>query len=57
MKTKLLFSLFLVCTLIVLPCVARAGKIMIFGAGETSEKTARSFRSRGAQQIFVSNQA
>ena len=25
MKTKLLFSLFLVCTLIVLPCVARAG--------------------------------
>jgi len=25
MKTRLLFSLFLVCTLIVLPCVARAG--------------------------------
>jgi glutamyl-tRNA reductase len=32
-------------------------KIMILGAGETSEKTARSFRSRGAQQIFVSNRS
>jgi glutamyl-tRNA reductase len=32
-------------------------KIMILGAGETSEKTARSFRSRGAQQIFVANRS
>src|SRR6202040_3206543 len=32
-------------------------KIMILGAGETSEKTARAFRSRGAQQIFVSNRS
>src|SRR5260370_15581336 len=32
-------------------------KIMILGAGQTSEKTARSFRSRGAQQIFVSNRS
>jgi glutamyl-tRNA reductase len=32
-------------------------KIMILGAGETSEKTARSFRSCGAQQIFVSNRS
>ena len=30
---------------------------MILGAGETSEKTARSFRSRGAQLIFVSNRS
>jgi glutamyl-tRNA reductase len=30
-------------------------KIMIIGAGETSEKTAKAFRSRGATQIFVSN--
>ena len=32
-------------------------KIMILGAGETSEKTARAFRSRGAKQIFVSNRS
>src|ERR1700726_1855925 len=32
-------------------------KIMILGAGETSERTARAFRSRGAQQIFVSNRS
>jgi len=32
-------------------------KIMILGAGETSEKTARAFRSRGAEQIFVSNRS
>jgi glutamyl-tRNA reductase len=32
-------------------------KIMILGAGDTSEKTARSFHSRGAQQIFVSNRS
>ena len=32
-------------------------KIMILGAGETSEKTVRSFRSRGARQIFVSNRS
>jgi len=32
-------------------------KIMILGAGQTSEKTARSFRSRGAQQSFVSNRS
>ena len=30
-------------------------KIMILGAGETSEKTAKAFRSRGAEQILVSN--
>src|SRR5260221_2533127 len=30
---------------------------MILGAGETSEKTARAFRSRGAEQIFVSNRS
>jgi glutamyl-tRNA reductase len=30
-------------------------EIMIIGAGETSEKTAKAFRSRGATQIFVSN--
>src|SRR5260370_11543740 len=30
-------------------------KIMILGAGETSEKTAKAFRSRGAEQIFVYN--
>jgi glutamyl-tRNA reductase len=30
-------------------------KIMIIGAGETSEKTAKAFRSRGAKQIFISN--
>jgi glutamyl-tRNA reductase len=30
-------------------------KIIIIGAGETSEKTAKAFRSRGAKQIFVSN--
>jgi glutamyl-tRNA reductase len=28
-------------------------KIMIIGAGETSEKTAKAFQSRGAAQIFV----
>ena len=32
-------------------------KIMILGAGDTSEKTARSFHSRGARQIFVSNRS
>jgi glutamyl-tRNA reductase len=32
-------------------------KIMIVGAGETSEKTAKAFRSRGAEQIFVSNRS
>jgi glutamyl-tRNA reductase len=32
-------------------------RIMILGAGEISEKTARSFCSRGAQQIFVSNRS
>jgi glutamyl-tRNA reductase len=30
---------------------------MILGAGETSEKTAKAFRSRGAKQIFVSNRS
>ncbi len=32
-------------------------KIMILGAGETSEKTARAFHARGARQIFVSNRS
>jgi glutamyl-tRNA reductase len=32
-------------------------KVMILGAGETSEKTARTFQSRGAHQIFVSNRS
>jgi glutamyl-tRNA reductase len=32
-------------------------RIMILGAGDTSEKTARSFHSHGAQQIFVSNRS
>jgi glutamyl-tRNA reductase len=32
-------------------------KIMIVGAGKTSEKTAKAFRSRGAEQIFVSNRS
>jgi glutamyl-tRNA reductase len=32
-------------------------KIMILGAGDTSEKTARAFRSHGAEQIFVSNRS
>jgi glutamyl-tRNA reductase len=32
-------------------------KIMILGAGETSEKTARMFNSRGAEQLFVSNRS
>ena len=32
-------------------------KIMILGAGETSEKTAKAFQSRGAEQIFVSNRS
>ncbi|MBV8175302.1 MAG: glutamyl-tRNA reductase [Verrucomicrobia bacterium] len=32
-------------------------KIMILGAGETSERTARSFQSRGAKQLFVSNRS
>src|ERR1700737_878266 len=31
--------------------------IMVLGAGETSERTARSFQSRGVRQIFVSNRA
>ena len=32
-------------------------KIMVLGAGETSERTARSFLSRGAKQLFVSNRS
>jgi glutamyl-tRNA reductase len=32
-------------------------KIMILGAGETSERTARSFQACGAQQLFVSNRS
>ncbi|MBV8815824.1 MAG: glutamyl-tRNA reductase [Verrucomicrobia bacterium] len=32
-------------------------KIMLLGAGDTSEKMARSFKSRGARQIFVSNRS
>ncbi len=32
-------------------------KIMILGAGDTSEKTAWSFQSRGARQLFVSNRS
>lgn len=32
-------------------------KIMILGAGETSERTAWSFQSRGAKQLFVSNRS
>ena len=32
-------------------------KIMILGAGEASEKTAKAFRSRGAGQIFVANRS
>jgi glutamyl-tRNA reductase len=32
-------------------------KIMILGAGETSERTAWSFRSHGARQLFVSNRS
>src|ERR1700726_3087244 len=32
-------------------------KVMILGAGETSEKAAKAFRSRGAEQIFVSNRS
>ena len=32
-------------------------KIMIIGAGEISEKTAKAFQSRGAVQIFVSNRS
>jgi glutamyl-tRNA reductase len=32
-------------------------KIMILGAGETSEKTAWSFQARGARQLFVSNRS
>jgi glutamyl-tRNA reductase len=32
-------------------------KIMIIGAGETSEKTAKAFQSRGAAQMFVSNRS
>ena len=30
---------------------------MVLGAGETSERTARSFLSRGAKQLFVSNRS
>ena len=30
---------------------------MVLGAGETSERTARSFQSRGAKQLFVSNRS
>ena len=32
-------------------------KVMLLGAGETSERTARAFQSRGARQIFVSNRS
>lgn len=32
-------------------------RIMVLGAGETSERTARSFQSRGAKQLFVSNRS
>jgi glutamyl-tRNA reductase len=32
-------------------------KIMILGAGETSEKTARCFQACGAKQLFVSNRS
>jgi glutamyl-tRNA reductase len=32
-------------------------KIMVLGAGDTSEKMARSFKARGAHQIFVSNRS
>jgi glutamyl-tRNA reductase len=32
-------------------------KIMILGAGEASERTAKAFRSRGAEQVFVSNRS
>jgi glutamyl-tRNA reductase len=32
-------------------------KIMILGAGETSERTAWSFQSQGARQLFVSNRS
>jgi glutamyl-tRNA reductase len=32
-------------------------KIMILGAGETSERTAWSFQSHGAKQLFVSNRS
>ena len=35
----------------------KGSKVMVLGAGETSEKTARAFRSRGARQIFVSNRS
>jgi len=32
-------------------------KIMVLGAGETSERTARSFQSHGAKRLFVSNRS
>jgi len=32
-------------------------KVMLLGAGETSERTARAFQSRGARQLFVSNRS
>lgn len=35
----------------------RGRKIMILGAGETSERTALSFQARGARQLFVSNRS
>ena len=35
----------------------KGSKVMVLGAGETSEKTARAFQSRGAHQIFVSNRS
>ncbi|MBV9297589.1 MAG: glutamyl-tRNA reductase [Verrucomicrobia bacterium] len=35
----------------------KAHKIMILGAGETSERTAWSFQSQGARQLFVSNRS
>lgn len=33
----------------------RGCRVMLLGAGETSERTARAFQARGAQQLFVSN--
>jgi glutamyl-tRNA reductase len=35
----------------------RGCKVMILGAGDTSEKTARCFQARGAKQLFVSNRS
>ncbi len=35
----------------------RARQVMIIGAGDTSEKTARALLSRGAQSTIVSNRS